>query len=102
MYRGIVFECRHRPIALPVGLEGSLAAAYREPHRRYHDGNHVAEVLGWYDRVADDVGWRQPVEVYLAIVFHDAIYQPGATDTRPDPLPGRATPASVRSIGSRS
>ena len=80
VYRGIVFDCRHRPIELPLGLAASLAAAYREPHRAYHDGNHIAEVLGWFDRVADDIGWRQPVEVYLAIVFHDAIYQPGATD----------------------
>src|SRR5579862_4466494 len=80
VYRGIVFECRHRPIALPAELAEALAAAYGEPHRRYHDANHVAEVLAWYDRVADDVGWDRPVEVYVAILFHDAIYAPGAKD----------------------
>ncbi len=80
MYRGLVFECRHRPIELPAELAAHVATAYREPHRRYHDANHVAEVLAWYDRVTDDVGWRQPIEVYLAIVFHDAIYVPGAKD----------------------
>jgi predicted metal-dependent HD superfamily phosphohydrolase len=75
-----VFTCRHQPIVLPLSLAAELAAAYGEPHRAYHDATHVAEVLGWFDTVADDVGWHQPAEVYVAIVFHDAIYVPGAND----------------------
>jgi predicted metal-dependent HD superfamily phosphohydrolase len=75
-----MFDCRHRPLRLPDELVAQLAAAYGESHRAYHNATHIAEVLGWFDRVADDVGWHQPAEVYLAIVFHDAIYVSGAKD----------------------
>jgi predicted metal-dependent HD superfamily phosphohydrolase len=75
-----MFDCRHQPVRLPPELAAALAARYGEPHRAYHNAAHVAELLGWFDRVADDVGWHQPAEVYLAIVFHDAIYEPGAKD----------------------
>jgi predicted metal-dependent HD superfamily phosphohydrolase len=75
-----VFECRHRPFALPPGLESALASAYAEPQRAYHDATHIAELLRWFDRVADDPGWRAPADVYTAILFHDAVYVPGAKD----------------------
>jgi len=75
-----MFDCRHRPLRLPDPVVAELAAAYGEPHRAYHNATHIAEVLGWFDRVADDLGWLEPAEVYVAIVFHDAIYQPGAKD----------------------
>jgi predicted metal-dependent HD superfamily phosphohydrolase len=75
-----VFECRHQPIVLPDTLIAALAEAYAQPHRAYHTAAHIAEVLAWYDRVADDVGWDAPVDVYAAIVFHDAIYVSGAKD----------------------
>jgi predicted metal-dependent HD superfamily phosphohydrolase len=80
VYRRGVLACRHQPLVLPPSLAGELAAAYGEPHRAYHDATHIAEVLGWFDTVADDVGWQQPAEVYVAIAFHDAIYVPGAKD----------------------
>ena len=75
-----MFTCRHQPLQLPDELVRALAAAYGEPHRAYHNASHIAEVLDWYDRVADDVGWQQPAEVYVAILFHDAIYVAGARD----------------------
>jgi predicted metal-dependent HD superfamily phosphohydrolase len=75
-----MFDCRHRPLRLPDALVAELATAYGEPHRAYHNASHIAEVLTWFDRVADDLGWLEPAEVYTAIVFHDAIYQPGAKD----------------------
>lgn len=75
-----MFACRHQPLHLPSPLVAELAAAYGEPHRAYHNATHIDEVLGWYDQVADDVGWDQPAEVYAAIIFHDAVYQPGAKD----------------------
>jgi predicted metal-dependent HD superfamily phosphohydrolase len=80
VYRGLVFECRHQPFALPDPLLAELAAAYGEPHRAYHNATHIAEVLRWFDRVAEGPGWLHPADVYLAIVFHDAIYVPGAKD----------------------
>jgi predicted metal-dependent HD superfamily phosphohydrolase len=80
VYRLRVFECRHQPFVLPEALAAELAVAYGEPHRAYHDASHIAELLDWFDTVADDVGWDQPREVYAAILFHDAIYDPGAKD----------------------
>jgi predicted metal-dependent HD superfamily phosphohydrolase len=75
-----VFGCRHAPLSLPADVERALAAAYGEPHRAYHNATHIAEVLRWYDRVADEAGWRDPAAVYLAVLFHDAVYDPLARD----------------------
>jgi predicted metal-dependent HD superfamily phosphohydrolase len=75
-----VFECAHQPLALPAPLVAELAAAYGEPARAYHNLTHIADVLGWFDRLSDDVGWLDEAAVYLAIVFHDAIYVAGAKD----------------------
>jgi predicted metal-dependent HD superfamily phosphohydrolase len=75
-----MFGCRHAPLALPPEIERALAAAYAEPHRAYHTAAHIAEVLRWYDHVADTAGWRDPAAVYLAVLFHDAVYDPSATD----------------------
>jgi predicted metal-dependent HD superfamily phosphohydrolase len=80
VYRVRVFECRHQPFALPAPLAAELAAAYGEPHRAYHNLTHIAEVLHWYDAIADDLTWQQPAEIYAAILFHDAIYVSGAKD----------------------
>ena len=57
-----------------------LFVAYRTPIRHYHTIAHVAEVAGHYDRVAADIGWGQPDEVLLAVLFHDAVYRAGASD----------------------
>lgn len=43
-------------------------------------------MLRWFDVVADEVGWRDPASVYLALVFHDAVDDPARTD---DPRAGR-------------
>jgi predicted metal-dependent HD superfamily phosphohydrolase len=71
---GAVFGCRHAPGAIPPDLERALAAAYGEPHRAYHTAAHIAEVLRWFDVVADEVGWDDPLAVYHAILFHDVVY----------------------------
>ena len=62
-----------------------LLAAYAEPHRRYHDQQHLAEVLEAVDRLAPAV--EEPADllaVRLAAWFHDAVYDttapPGATE----------------------
>lgn len=75
-----MFECRHQPLVLPEPVATQLAAAYGEPHRAYHNMDHIAELLGWFDRVEDDIRWRAPAEVYATILFHDAIYEPGKKD----------------------
>jgi len=55
-----------------------LVARYSEPHRHYHNLEHVAACLAWLDRCANLS--QHPENVSLAIWFHDAIYDPRATD----------------------
>lgn len=69
-----MFECRHAPAVLSPDVERALAEAYGEPHRAYHTAAHIAEVLRWFDVVADEVGWDDPLAVYHAILFHDIVY----------------------------
>ena len=68
------------PLPLSIGQLSALEAAYASPPRAYHDFLHVHEVLRHYAQVAAGPGWAQPVEVYLAVLYHDAIYQPGRKD----------------------
>jgi predicted metal-dependent HD superfamily phosphohydrolase len=55
-----------------------LADRYAEDHRAYHDGEHIAECLAWFDRVQDLA--KRPAELEVALFFHDAIYEPLASD----------------------
>lgn len=68
------------PLDLPQPMRDALEAAYSTPPRAYHNLDHVAELLRHYDHVAADTGWAQPVEIYLAILYHDAIYEAGRDD----------------------
>ncbi|WP_051130467.1 HD domain-containing protein [Arenimonas oryziterrae] len=70
----------HAPMPLPPGLVSLLLAAYATPIRAYHNFDHVHEVLGHYAESAQRSAWRQPREVFLAVLFHDAIYQAGRRD----------------------
>lgn len=59
-----------------------LLAAWTEPHRGYHDLRHLTEVLRRVDELAgpgrlDAAG---ATAVRLAAWFHDAVYDPRATD----------------------
>ncbi|XXT24898.1 hypothetical protein WME94_25525 [Sorangium sp. So ce429] len=67
-------------LVLPEPLWGAVRAAYGEPGRAYHDLAHVREVLCRVGEVGRDVGWRRPREVFLAALFHDAVYVPGRHD----------------------
>jgi predicted metal-dependent HD superfamily phosphohydrolase len=75
-----MFDCRHPAFQLPAEILAALEKAYAEPQRAYHNATHINEVLGWYDSVYEELGWFEEREVYAAILFHDAIYQPGARD----------------------
>lgn len=75
-----VFASRTCPLVLPPDIEHNLLARYGEPHRAYHTAGHIAELLGWFDWVAERTGWTDAADVYMAIVFHDAIYDPLAKD----------------------
>jgi len=54
-----------------------LLAAWSQPHRHYHDRRHLGECLALWTR------WRAecqcPGEVALALWFHDAVYDPQAS-----------------------
>jgi predicted metal-dependent HD superfamily phosphohydrolase len=75
-----MFASRHAPLTLAPDVERVLAAAYGEPHRVYHNAAHILEVLRWFDVVGDEVGWHDIGPVYLAVVFHDAVYDPIRSD----------------------
>lgn len=68
------------PLPLPSGLVAELRASYAQPPRAYHNFDHVLEVLGHYAAVAHEPGWNQPVEAFLALLYHDAIYEAGRKD----------------------
>ena len=68
--------------AVPSGTDpASIAEAGRdllrrwsEPHRRYHDVEHLATVLSIMDEL------EAPAEVRLAAWYHDAVYDPRSAD----------------------
>ena len=68
------------PLDLPQEQLDALQAAYASPPRAYHNFQHVQEVLRHYHEVAAGPGWRQPAEVGLAVLYHDAIYEAGRRD----------------------
>jgi predicted metal-dependent HD superfamily phosphohydrolase len=74
------FSFRRSPLAVSPALGASLARAYRTPPRAYHHAGHVDEVLRWYDWAARTTPWTQPREVFVAVLFHDAVYVSGARD----------------------
>jgi predicted metal-dependent HD superfamily phosphohydrolase len=59
-----------------IGLE--LIARYREPQRHYHTVEHLAAVLDVLDELAHPA--PAPLAVRLAAWFHDAVYDPRASD----------------------
>src|SRR3546814_1541341 len=68
------------PIKLPEEQFAALEAAYAKPPRAYHDFNHVREVLRHHAEVAAGPGWAQPAETFLAVLYHDAVYEAGRGD----------------------
>jgi len=65
---------------LPPGMLDALRAAYASPPRAYHHFGHVEAVLGHFDEVAAGPGWARPREAWLAVLYHDAVYEPGRRD----------------------
>jgi predicted metal-dependent HD superfamily phosphohydrolase len=67
-------------LTLPRPQQAALQHAYATPPRQYHGIGHVAEVLRHYGQVDAGPGWAKPVEVWLAVLYHDAVYHPGRRD----------------------
>ncbi len=64
----------------PASLLAAIHLAYRNPPRAYHAWSHVEDVEQWYQEVVKGPGWKKPREVFIAILFHDAICVPGHKD----------------------
>ena len=61
-----------------AGAGAALLARWSEPHRGYHDLAHLDEVLHRLDLLAGET--PHPNVVRMAAWFHDAVYDPTATD----------------------
>ena len=57
----------------PVRIEQVLDH-YDQPHRRYHDRRHLREMLD----IAEEMAYPLLPAQALALLFHDAVYVPGA------------------------
>jgi predicted metal-dependent HD superfamily phosphohydrolase len=67
-------------ISLSPQLLGKIELAYATPPRAYHNFTHVHEVLKHFESARSGPSWQHPNEVYVAILFHDAMYVPGRKD----------------------
>lgn len=63
---------------VPGDVYRTLMDSYGEPGRRYHTAAHIAHCLAQFDPAAPLM--RDPDAVEMALWFHDAIYEPRATD----------------------
>lgn len=62
----------------PAGSFAELMSRYREPHRHYHNADHILAALKHFDAFK----WlsRRPALVEYALWLHDAVYDPRATN----------------------
>ncbi len=65
-------------LPVPSTVLAELKTRHAEPHRAYHDWSHIAALLSLFGEVSDRL--HDACAVELAILFHDAIYDPRATD----------------------
>lgn len=63
---------------VPVAVLAELKTRHAEPHRAYHDWSHITALLALSAEVRDRLHDAGAVE--LAILFHDAIYDPHLAD----------------------
>ncbi|QSX77817.1 HD domain-containing protein [Agrilutibacter solisilvae] len=66
--------------SLPAEQQLALEAAYATPARAYHNVRHVGEVLRHFDAATQEAGFEREAEARLAVLYHDAIYEPGRAD----------------------
>lgn len=66
------------PIPLPLGMVKGLLGLYEKPKRFYHTFTHIEALLKLYHQLR--AHWKNPIEVYLAFLYHDVVYEFGAKD----------------------
>jgi predicted metal-dependent HD superfamily phosphohydrolase len=57
-----------------------VVGRHREPHRRYHGVRHIVWVVRHVDELAAEVPLLDHDAVIAAVFFHDAVYDPAASD----------------------
>ncbi|PTY05660.1 hypothetical protein DB347_14940 [Opitutaceae bacterium EW11] len=62
----------------PEAWHARLIEAYSEPHRKYHNLEHLAECLAVFDRLQANA--TDPHLAELALWFHDAVFDPRSGD----------------------
>jgi predicted metal-dependent HD superfamily phosphohydrolase len=62
----------------PPDAHDDLRARYAEPQRAYHTGQHLEECCEWLFALRESA--TRLAEVQLALLFHDAVYDPQAHD----------------------
>lgn len=80
LFLGAVAALGGRTDAAARRAYAELDAAYDQAHRAYHDLRHVESTLNAYLFLADDLGTETGARVVLALVYHDAVYEPRAGD----------------------
>jgi len=65
-------------VPLSSGLEvfSDLVGRYNQKRRYYHNLNHIAHLLKLWQE--NKTALQDPLAVFLAIWFHDAVYRPGS------------------------
>lgn len=53
---------------------------WSSPGRSYHDVTHLDAVLALFDALEAEDAWDDPASVYVALLYHDAVYVPGRSD----------------------
>lgn len=79
--RLVAIAARIAGAATPAAREfaaDSVLTRYREPHRAYHNLNHIADCLTQFDALRSTA--EQPVALELAIWFHDVVYDVRRSD----------------------
>jgi predicted metal-dependent HD superfamily phosphohydrolase/AcrR family transcriptional regulator len=77
---------RASPVDLPASAWSVIAAGYTAPGRHYHTLEHLAEMARGWREVAAGPGWADPRASWLALLFHDVVYDvagaPGDNEDR--------------------
>lgn len=63
---------------IPPALLTDLRQRHAEPQRHYHTWDHIEALLRWFGQRRDHL--HHPAAVELAILFHDAVYDPTRSD----------------------
>lgn len=59
---------------IPDKILAALKARHDAPQRHYHSWTHIAALLDWLEKVRPKIA--DPLAVELAILYHDAVYEP--------------------------